>query len=75
MTWAKEISEGPTWGPQPTRARLGSWRALVGCAHLVHLPLVLFAPRILKYSEKYHVKFLENSENFYFWVIFITREI
>ena len=68
--WDEEKSKGPTWGPQPTRARLGSWRAQVGCAHLVHLPLVLFAPEIQKYSEKYRIKFSGHSENFYFWVIF-----
>ena len=70
MKWCKEISEGPTWGPQPTRVRLGSWRTQVGCAHLVHLPLMLFAPKILKYSEK-SFKLSEHSENFYFWDIFL----
>ena len=23
MMWDEEVSEGPTWGPQPTRVRLG----------------------------------------------------
>ena len=50
--WDEEISEGPMWGPQPPKARQGCWRAQVGCAHLVHPPLMLFAPKILEHSEK-----------------------
>ena len=57
MMWDEGISEG-------------SWRAQVGCAHLVHLPLILFAPEIQKYSEKNRIRFSEHYENFYFWVIF-----
>ena len=37
----------------------------MGCAHLVHLPLILFAPEIQKFLAKTRVKFLENSENFF----------
>ena len=73
--WAKEISEGLTWGPQPLGRARGCWRAQVGCAHLVHFPLVFFAPKILKYSDKKHVKFSGHSENFYFGSFFIAREI
>ena len=71
MMWAKEVSEGGPRGDHNLPGRAwGSWRAQVGCAHLVHLPLVLFAPKIQKYSEKDRVKFSGHSENFYFWVIF-----
>ena len=64
MMWDEEVSEGPTWGPQPPRARPG------GLCPLVHPPLVIFAPKILKYSGKNHIKFSGHSENFYFCVIF-----
>ena len=64
--WDEEVSEGDHNPPG---------RAQVGCAHLVHLPLVLFAPEIQKYSEKNRVKFSGHSKNFYFWVFFIAREI
>ena len=48
----------------------------MGCgAHLVHLPLTLFAPEILKYLEKNRIKFSEHSENFIFGSFFIAREI
>ena len=66
MMWAKEISEGPTWGPQPTRARLGCWCAQVGCAHLVHLPLMFIAPKILKYPEKTVLNFQGILRSFIF---------
>ena len=69
--WDEEISEGGPRGDHNPQGRAwGSWRAQVGCAHLVHLPLILFAPEIQKYLEKNHIKFLEHSENFCFWVIF-----
>ena len=57
MTWDEEISEG----------HMGT------TTHLVHLPLILFAPKILKYSKN-RINFLEHSENFYFWVIFYCME-
>ena len=69
--WYEGISEGgPRGDHNPPGRAWGSWRAQVGCAHLVHLPLILFAPEILKYSEKNRIKFSEHSVNFYFWVIF-----
>jgi len=61
-------------GPQPTRARLGVLACQVGCAHLVQLPLILFAPEILKYSEKNCIKFSMHYKKFYFWVIFLLHE-
>ena len=70
IMWQKEISQGPTWGPQPTRACLGVLERQVGCADLVHPPLMLFASKIHKYSEKKHIKISDHSKNFYFWVIF-----
>ena len=36
-------------------------------------PLVIFAPKILKYSEKNRIKFSGHSENFFFWVIFVLH--
>ena len=69
--WCEEISEGAHMGTTTHQGTPGgSWRAQVGCAHLVHLPLVLFAPKILQYSGKNRIKFSRHSENFYFWVIF-----
>ena len=73
MTWTKGISEGAHVGPQPTWARLG----LLACPGVLWAPgappLMLFAPEIQKYSEKYRVKFSEHSENFYFCVIFLLH--
>ena len=75
MMWAKEISKGGPHGDHnPPGRAWGSWRAQVGCAHLVHLLLMLYAPKILKYSEKNIIKFSEHSKNFYFWVIFLLHE-
>jgi hypothetical protein len=42
------------------------WHTLVGCAHQVHLPQVLFAQLILKNSEKNRIKISGQSENFDF---------
>jgi hypothetical protein len=52
---------------------MGVWRALVGCAHQVHLPQVLIAPVILKNSEKIRIKFSEQSENFDFSATFLLH--
>jgi hypothetical protein len=52
---------------------MGVWRALVGCAHQVHLPQVLFAPVILKNLEKNHIKFSGHSENFDFSATFLLH--
>ena len=74
MMWTKEISEGPMWGPQPTRARLGVLARPGGLCPPGAPPLVLFASKILKNSEeKNHIWFSEHSENFYFWVIFLLH--
>jgi hypothetical protein len=42
----------------------------VGVAHQVHLPQVIFAPVILKNSEKNRIKFSGQSENFDFSATF-----
>ena len=75
MTWVKEISEGTHVGAtthQGAPGRGGTpWCLVVSrCTP----PLMLFAPEILKYSEKIRIKFSEHSENFYFWVIFYCTE-
>ena len=44
-------------------------------SHLVHLPLILFAPEILKYSEKIVLNFQSILRNFIFGSFFIAREI
>ena len=67
VMWEEEVSEGAHVG---TTTHQGAPGGQVGCAHLVHLPLILFAPEVLKYSEKNRIKFSGHSENFYFWVIF-----
>ena len=64
MMWDEEVSEGAHVGTTTPQGAPG------GCAHLVHPPLVLFAPKIIKYSEKNRIKFSEHYENFYFWDIF-----
>ena len=46
--WDEGISEG---------AHVGTTTPQVVCAYLVHPPLVIFAPKILKYSAKNHIKF------------------
>ena len=63
----RQVSEGDH---NPLGRAWGSMRAQVDCAHLVHLPLILFAPEINKYSEKIRIRVSEHSKNFYFWVIF-----
>ena len=56
--WDEEVSEGVPHGDHnPPRRAWGSWRAQVGCAHLVHPPPMLFAPKILKCSEKIVLNF------------------
>ena len=61
---------GPRGDHNPLGRAWGSWRAQVGCAHLVHLPMMLFAPKIQKENR---IKFSGHSENFYFWVIFLLH--
>ena len=56
MMWCEGISEGATWGPQPTRARLG----------VLARPGGLCPPG----APPSDIKFPGHSENFYFWVIF-----
>jgi hypothetical protein len=46
------------------------WRGLVGVTHQVHFPQVIFAPEILKNSEKNRIKFSGQSENFDFSATF-----
>ena len=52
MTWAKEISEGPMWGPQPTKACLGLLACPGGLCPPGAPPLMLFVLKIQKYSKK-----------------------
>ena len=68
--WAKEISEGAHVGTTTPRARQGVLACPGGLCPPGTPPLVIFAPKILKYSRKNLIKFLGHSENFYFWVIF-----
>jgi hypothetical protein len=51
-------------------ARHGGVRAMVGCAHQVHLPQVIFAPEILKNSEKKSYQISVQSKNFDFLATF-----
>ena len=66
---------GPHGDHNPPGCAWGSWRAQVGCAHLVHLPLILFALEILKYSEKIILNFQSILRNFIFRSFLIAREI
>ena len=72
--WDEEISEGATWGPQPTRARLGVLARPGGLCPPGAPPSDVICTKILKYSEKNRIKISEHSENFYFWVIFYCTE-
>ena len=62
--WDEEISEGPTWGPQPTRARPG------GLCPLGAPPSGIICTRNSEIFRKKSYKISGHSENFYFWVIF-----
>ena len=76
MMWDEEVSEGgPRGDHNPPGRAWGSWRTQVGCAHLVHLPMILFAPEILKYSEKIVLNFQGILRTFIFGSFFIAREI
>jgi hypothetical protein len=46
------------------------WRGLMGVAHQVHFPQVIFAPEILKNSEKNRIKISGQSENLHFQPLF-----
>ena len=74
--WDEEVSEGgPRGDHNPPGHAWGAWHAQVGCAHLVHLPLMFIAQKIPEYSQKKCIKFSGHSENFYFGSFFIAREI
>ena len=47
--WAPKVGLGEH---NPPGHAWGCWRTQVGSAHLVHLPLIFIAPKILKYSKK-----------------------
>ena len=68
--WAKEISEGPTWGPQPTRARLGVLACPGGLCPPGAPPSDVYCTKNSQIFTKNRIKFSGHSENFYFWVIF-----
>ena len=70
MMWAKEVSEGPTWGPQPTRVRLGVLACPGGLCPPGVPPSDIICTRNSKIFKKNRVKFSGHSENFYFWLIF-----
>ena len=52
MMWDEEISEGATWGPQPTRVRLGVLARPGGLCPPGAPPSDIICTEILKYSEK-----------------------
>ena len=70
MKWSEGISEGATWDHKPPGRAWGSWRTQVGCAHLVHLPMILFALEIQKYSEKIVLNFQGILRTFIFGSFF-----
>ena len=67
--WDEEISEGPTWGPQPTRVRLGVLARPGGLCPPGAPPSDVICTKNSEIFRKNHIKFSEHSENFYFWVI------
>src|SRR3989337_2343119 len=73
MMWDEEVSEGPTWRPQPTRARLGVLARSGGLCPPGAPPSDIICTRNLEIFRKNRIKFLEHSENFYFWVIFLLH--
>ena len=73
--WDEEISEGAHMGTTTHQgAPGGPGRAQVGCAHLVHLPLILFGPKILKYSEKIILNFQSILRTYIFGSFFYCME-
>ena len=71
--WDEEISEGAHVGTTTPRVCQGALARPGGLCPPGAPPLVIFAPKILKYSGKNHIKFSGHSENFYFWVIFLLH--
>ena len=74
MMWYEEVSEGPTWGPQPTRARLGVLARPGGLCPPGAPPSDVFAPKIQKYSEKIVFNFQGILRTLIFGSFFIARE-
>ena len=73
--WAKGISEGGYVGATTHQGVPGGcWRALVGVAHPLHSPQVLFAPKIHKYSEKIVLNFQGILRIFIFGSFFLHGE-
>ena len=69
VVW-RDKSGGPRGDHNPPGRAWGSWRAQVGCAHLVRRPLILFAPEILKYSQKIVLNFQSILRTFIFGSFF-----
>ena len=72
MMWYEEISEGAHVGTTNHKGMPGGLGA--PSAHLVHLPLILFAPKNLKYSEKIILKFQSILRTFIFGSFFYCTE-
>ena len=69
MTWAKEISEGAMWGPQPTRVRPGGL-----CPPGAPPSDVICTKNLNIQKKKNRIKVSRYYENFYFLVIFHCTE-
>ena len=69
VLWDEEV-RGPTWGPEPTRARLGVLARPGGLCPPGATPSDVICIKNSKIFRKNSIKFSKHSENFYFWVIF-----
>ena len=67
MMWCEEISEGPTWGPQPNRARLGVLACPGGLFPPGAPPYDIIYTRNSEIFRKIHIKFSGHSDNFIFF--------
>ena len=64
---------GPPWAHEAGGHAQGVGRALHPHGQVAAPPAVIFAQKILKYSQKNHIKLAWHSEDFYFRDIFILR--
>ena len=60
-------------GPRGRGRAQGVGRALHPRDQVAAPPAVIFALKILKYSQKNHIKLAWHSEDFHFWDIFILH--
>ena len=73
--WNEEISEGPTWGPQPTRERLGVLARPGGLCSPGAPPSDVYCTKNSQILRKNVLNFQGILITFIFGSFFIAREI